>query len=551
MPAIVIGEIQLGAGGRTAWETSSAAEDAYGTWEEMLDYPALETFETIGEWATAATREGDHGPTFLELGHGDRVRWFCVWADDQLERHLKSAAIALRAAHAGGARGRVDISLLGADVIRLTLADELVLSREKSNALDHDPELLARVLDAADYIAWCSSGLERTRAAYRRDQARLGLPADVSPVERMALDAALALDEDALSAALKSVHARSDSPPAATVLGDVTAARSALGAATFDARVLAIGLWAHADREAASQTAIALTRSPSQAQRIAALRALAGQLGSPALDAMLRCLNLSPREKAEVHRLLEAVPPAQLAEHVLAVIDSPVCDPRSYTDVQPGQRSTPEREEEAQHQIRFGQGAIIAAGARGIRAALPRLIALFEDRHSAALFFRPACIAALLALGGPDVEQRIEALHAASMGWGLALNQDVERRADLLGLQGDSRTGAYVSYQELDVERFERLLDERFMSGDEQQNLAPAVIDFFSFLQSFPEVRAHGYAIGPSRADYRVSVAGLSCALRDVVDPDRRAVIRDAFSELCKEANHLEMTDDYLHSWWT
>lgn len=73
----------------------------------------------------------------------------------------------------------------------------------------------------------------------------------------------------------------------------------------------------------------------------------------------------------------------------------------------------------------------------------------------------------------------------------------------------DKPTKDYFGFYDLDVEILKILLDEKFANPDEYQNEAPTIQKFYDFMVKHPEFKAHGYATGGTRTDYRVSVEGV------------------------------------------
>ena len=89
MGAIVFGRIDLGAGGRAAWEAASAKEEAYGPLRSPLDFPAPQPLARVADVlaAGAADAEDPHG-TFLEVTGEAQVRVHGVIADEDMDRWL-------------------------------------------------------------------------------------------------------------------------------------------------------------------------------------------------------------------------------------------------------------------------------------------------------------------------------------------------------------------------------------------------------------------------------------------------------------------------------
>lgn len=555
MGAIVFGRIDLGAGGRAAWEAASAKEEAYGPWGEPLDFPAPQPLARVADVlaAGAADAEDPHG-TFLEVTGEAQVRVHGVIADDDMDRWLKHVAILAHAAQACGGTGAVWFAVMGGGVMCFSLKKKKkkpAITMTGSEILDSDPELSDAIFAGVDFLQWQAEAEHGSFCAYRESESRFALPDAVTPPERAALAGALALDDAALSSALESVHAREGGKSAKELLGDVASARKALTEATPAARLLAVGLWAEAERAAALGAALAISGSPSRHQRLVALRAIGASRDPAAVRAILPRLTAVGREHDEAARALSLLPAETTDAAILSLLGSPVCDPVAYDDVQPGKEPTDARRDESDEQATLAMGAITAAGLRQLATALPLLLALFEHPHPAALYFRPTVIQALARIGGPEVEKRAESLQIASMGMGLGVNQDLARRAELLHLKKADAKADYAKYDGLDVRRLGALIEERFVVPQQSQNESPSVGTFFEFMQAFPEVTAHGYVIGPGRADYRVSIEGISCKLGAVKDAARRDAIRSAFLELCASANQVDDEKTFLHAWWT
>src|SRR5690606_22680549 len=187
----------------------------------------------------------------------------------------------------------------------------------------------------------------------------------------------------------------------------------------------------------------------------------------------------------------------------------------------------------------------------GYMPALERLEAVFRDPDPATLPMKAPLIRPIAALYGEHLSEELGTLlQATSMGMGMALNHDSARRTELLGLESVSDDGATdFTRFDVDFDTLEQALMEGFLPPHGSQNDSPTSMEFVRFMQEFPECRAHGYAIGPERPDYRVAVEGLRCDFDDV-DEDRRAEIAEAFEMLCRDPDLLEMDESGLYSWW-
>jgi len=88
--------------------------------------------------------------------------------------------------------------------------------------------------------------------------------------------------------------------------------------------------------------------------------------------------------------------------------------------------------------------------------------------------------------------------------------KELENRREILGKFIASGMGTeYESYMGVDLKTLKKLKEEGFLDPKDFQNDAPTAGEFMEFMERFPEVRAHGYAIGGKRYDSRVTIEGL------------------------------------------
>jgi hypothetical protein len=133
---------------------------------------------------------------------------------------------------------------------------------------------------------------------------------------------------------------------------------------------------------------------------------------------------------------------------------------------------------------------------------------------------------------------------------GRALNQDVARRASLLGIEGEEDSGGIIRYDDLSLATLTTLLDEGFIHPESRQNEAPSTAEIHRLMSEWPELRAGGYAVSPARPDYRVMVDGVSADLRGV-DADRVAGLRAALEQIAESASQVELETELVNVWWT
>jgi len=125
------------------------------------------------------------------------------------------------------------------------------------------------------------------------------------------------------------------------------------------------------------------------------------------------------------------------------------------------------------------------------------------------------------------------------------MNKDFKRRDELLNLINEQyECGGIVSFDNLDVETFKKLLDEDFVDPNRRQNYSPTAYEFYEFMVKYPQLKAIGYAVSPKRSDYRISIEGLICS-DDISDE-----LKIEFKEFCEEADELMVKTTRLRAWW-
>ncbi len=105
----------------------------------------------------------------------------------------------------------------------------------------------------------------------------------------------------------------------------------------------------------------------------------------------------------------------------------------------------------------------------------------------------------------------------------------------------DSKADIFV-FHELPVSAVGQLLEERFMDPQDRQNAAPTAGEFFAFLKRHPQVKAHGYAVGIQREDYRVTIEGVS--YRGPVSEALRREVENMFA--AADECHVDMDGIYV-----
>jgi len=106
------------------------------------------------------------------------------------------------------------------------------------------------------------------------------------------------------------------------------------------------------------------------------------------------------------------------------------------------------------------------------------------------------------------------------------MNKNCERRDEVLwGRSGDYALGGVERFDFLDWKTAQQLIDEGFANPEDAQNCAPTFKEFVDWAKRVEEkyganVVLYGYAVSPSRSDYRVTIEG--CYIEEMVDVEDR-----------------------------
>lgn len=119
-----------------------------------------------------------------------------------------------------------------------------------------------------------------------------------------------------------------------------------------------------------------------------------------------------------------------------------------------------------------------------------------------------------------------------------------EQLAERSRIIGQDTSGDYVRVGFYKIRMLKALQAAGFLDPEERQNDSPTIAEFMAFMEEHPAVYAHGYTIGGTRDDGRVSVEGLACS----ADAVTIELLRD-FVGLCRYADELDVKDN-LRSWW-
>jgi len=126
-------------------------------------------------------------------------------------------------------------------------------------------------------------------------------------------------------------------------------------------------------------------------------------------------------------------------------------------------------------------------------------------------------------------------------------NRDDERRHEIIGI-GIRPGYDIVHFSGLTAEQAQTLLAERFADGDDAQNDAPSFAEIVQFLESNPSFRAHGYAVTPSRSDYRVTLEGVESATG--CKPTKKEI--EAYIDFGRHADEFDfdLKTGNCRAWW-
>lgn len=534
--AMVVGSFELPESERAGWDARTIDAGRWKDWPEGPMFEALGSFENIGA-LFASQAESDESVAFLERSfRGERVEISGVLQGEEaiLGAHLAILCAAREAAELGG-RGKLAIVLPAFDGATTVTLDGK--KRSDQSTVEMGPaaqafadEALARLTIAIQgWLNDKSADPALRRGPWSAGEARFWLDETPSEHERAALEGARSLSDAELAAALADDAVLAPSLAPLRTEGDL---RKHLADGTPLARAVAIMLFAHARGDAAVDTAIALSTARSKYLARMALRSLAWGTTDDALAALERGVFSESSEC--VHAI------AGLAQSRAAGADARIDRLLSGPDFDLTRDDREQRFARAQRILEL-------AGERGRRDHLGRLFALFEDPKARLVI--PQIVRALARVGGDAVEARAEELQYAMLGMGRALNQDHARRAELLRIE-DEESGGIVRYDDLELDRLIALLEEGFIHPESRQNDAPSTIEMLGIMQEFPEVRASGYAVVPSRPDYRVQIDGLSAELKGL-PAERAADLRALFEQLGETATNTEIENDVVSAWWT
>ena len=129
----------------------------------------------------------------------------------------------------------------------------------------------------------------------------------------------------------------------------------------------------------------------------------------------------------------------------------------------------------------------------------------------------------------------------------MVFNRDVKRRDGILKEFFD-KGNKYGRFHGLTVEAMQQLIDEKFLDPEDSQNESPTAGDFLDFMKEYPFVKAHGYAIGIDRIDYRITIDRLEADLPE--DKDAKVGFIIDFVNRFHHADDFTLTEDNVYAWW-
>lgn len=540
--ALITGRITFPEGALQAWRAMAIEPTRFDDWpEDPLLFGIEPPVQEVGALLDlGAAMEDDDHPSFVETLATDGahvIRGVLSGEERVVGWHL-GFVTAMRHAAELGAEGAITIlhpGLGGGVKVTLTPKKNGLKTRAKtlgtstvelapSDELFADERVAAALVALHGWVEAKTNDPALRRGPFLEGEARYWLE-EPTAAEARALELAQALDD----AALESVLADADAvAPDLTALGPhvggLAGLRDALTRGTPLARVIAVDVLARAGHAEAEALALELLAHRSRYVQRMTLRALGRASSAAAFDALLARVMRS--QDGGAVSSLGAMPYPEASPRLAALLEASLAEgdrERAFSLLQ-------------------------AVVARRDPSLVPLLLRLFDD--PACRFLVPSLAQGLAQLGGPEVEARAEEVQHAMFGMGRALNQDVARRAELLGIQGEKDLGGIIRFDDLDLPRFTALLEEEHIHPNARQNDAPSTIEFYDLMTRYPELRAQGYAVSPKRPDYRVHIDGVGADLSEM-DEERAAELRSELEALADTASQAELDGDHVSLWWT
>ena len=513
--------------------------------------------KTVGEVFEALESTSEKAVTsFLERSPGASSSVIaCISATEEPARYVQDLATAARVAYDLGARGKAYFVPLGLPAAILVNLGKKKASIEyiENDAAFEKKQVGAKLLTMDDWLTARRADQTLTRSDFRKQEARGWLPDAPSDAEKAVHAAIASLDDSKLKAALsaKSVAAhRPEAPALAETATTPAGYKAAITAGDPAARLLAPLVLAAADLAGGEKAIRALLGTSSTPLRITAANALRPTRSPETLRAVLEAATLG-----RSYPILMSVVSEADAKTIAAFLEASddLFAPARVELLAPRRGPAPPETDmkAAIERLRRAEVAAELIAQHGVKSKLPLFEKLFLDTSPATIPLKRLCIQPILALGGKKAEKTYgERMQWVSVGMGLALNQDVARRGEILGLKKSEWNKDHASYFDLGIEGLKSLIDEGFIDPAATQNDAPATSEFLEFMEAWPQATVRGYAIGPKRADYRAMVDGIDCDI-SAIPADRRDQFRQDLATFGGNANELETDGDQVNAWWT
>jgi hypothetical protein len=124
------------------------------------------------------------------------------------------------------------------------------------------------------------------------------------------------------------------------------------------------------------------------------------------------------------------------------------------------------------------------------------------------------------------------------------LNRDWPSRDKIIGITADWKKDDIIHFDWLTISQLDRLVEGNFIDIGDRQNSAASVGEIRDFMHKYPQTFAMGYAVNPSRGDYRVSLEGIY-----IPKSSATAAARTDAIALCKDADDVDVDSD-IGCWW-
>ena len=106
------------------------------------------------------------------------------------------------------------------------------------------------------------------------------------------------------------------------------------------------------------------------------------------------------------------------------------------------------------------------------------------------------------------------------------------------GYEPKEYIGGIRNFNDLDVDRLQQLLEQKFIKPHERQNYCPSTLQMLEFMKQYPGYVANGYVVSIERKDYRITLTGLS---KDKPASSEQEITD--FNQLFGDADELKVGD--------